>query len=412
MYSDSTRIAVFTHDTYGLGHGRRCLNIMHAVSEKAADAAILIVTGCPSFNLLGALPRNADVVKIPTLVRTGNTDSRPPHLPLADCEVLELRKRITREAIVGFEPDVFLVDSWPLGTDQELLSTLEALRDRPTHFVVGLRDIVDDPRKVRAEWARSGVHRAFEEYYDRILIYGMPNLSEVRTAYGLSPNVARKILYCGYVVADPASRERADVVRREFGVEGRFVVATVGGGGDGFPVLETFIKCFDELEGITGLAITGPVMGAPERAHLAALAETRADLILRDFVPDLPGCLVAADAVVSMGGYNTTLEILRSGTQGIVVPRAWQKSEQTNGGHIGLEWEQLLRARMFQRMGLIDLVEATDLTSNILASRIRAVLSRPGVSTPSALDFNGAEVAADALLELANPQRRSAHAGT
>ena len=61
------RIAAFTHDTYGLGHGRRCLNIMRAVSEKAADSAILIVTACPALNLMSALPRNADVVKIPSL---------------------------------------------------------------------------------------------------------------------------------------------------------------------------------------------------------------------------------------------------------------------------------------------------------------------------------------------------------
>ena len=66
------RIAAFTHDTYGLGHGRRCLNIMRAVSEKAANSAILIVTACPALNLMSALPRNADVVKIPTLARTGD----------------------------------------------------------------------------------------------------------------------------------------------------------------------------------------------------------------------------------------------------------------------------------------------------------------------------------------------------
>ena len=203
------RIAAFTHDTYGLGHNRRCLNIMQAVSEKAADSAILIVTACPALNLMSALPRNADVVKIPTLAKTGDVDSRPPHLPIAYSEVLELRKRITYEAIVGFQPDVILVDSWPLGTDQELRSTLELLRDRSTRLVVGLRDIVDDPAKVRSEWMRSDVHRAFEEFYDRILIYGMPELVELRTEFGLSPSVLHKIQYCGFVTADPASREMA-----------------------------------------------------------------------------------------------------------------------------------------------------------------------------------------------------------
>ena len=70
------RIAAFTHDTYGLGHNRRCLNIMRAVSEKAADSAILIVTACPALNLMSALPQNADVVKIPTFARTGDVHPR------------------------------------------------------------------------------------------------------------------------------------------------------------------------------------------------------------------------------------------------------------------------------------------------------------------------------------------------
>jgi predicted glycosyltransferase len=411
--SHNSRIAVFTHDTYGLGHGQRCLNIMNAVAQKAADVAILIVTACPAFHLVGALPRNADIVKIPTLARTGEPDSRPPHLPLSDSEVLDLRKRITYEAIIGFEPNVLLVDSWPLGTDQELLSTLDQLSNRSTRLVLGLRDIVDDPAKVRAEWVRSDVYRGLEEYYDRILIYGMRNLFDPETVYGLSSIIAQKIQYCGFVTAEPATREREDNARNELGVEGRLVLATVGGGGDGFQMLECFIKCLDDLEDledVTGLVITGPVMGAPERTCLKALADTRANIILRKYVTDLPGYLAAADVVVSMGGYNTTLEILRSGTQGIIVPRAWQNTEQTNSPRVGHEWEQLIRARIFQEMGLIDMVETTDLTPKTLASRIRSAMLRPRMSTLSSLDFGGADVASDTLLELANARRSPAHA--
>jgi sugar phosphate isomerase/epimerase len=68
----STRIAVFTHDTFGLGHVRRSLHIIRALALRAPRASILLITGCPAIRALEGLPANADHVKIPTVVKTGS----------------------------------------------------------------------------------------------------------------------------------------------------------------------------------------------------------------------------------------------------------------------------------------------------------------------------------------------------
>src|SRR6185369_10418676 len=110
------RIAIFTHDTFGLGHVRRCLHILRALARRSPDAAILLITGSPAVQLLEGLPGNADWVKIPTIVKTGSRGQGPPHLPVAKAEVAHLRERLIREAVAGFSPDVLLVDNFPLGS--------------------------------------------------------------------------------------------------------------------------------------------------------------------------------------------------------------------------------------------------------------------------------------------------------
>ena len=72
--SRNMRIALFTHDTFGLGHVKRSLNIIHALAKKDPNAAILLITGCPALGALKDLPANADCVKIPTVVKTGSSD--------------------------------------------------------------------------------------------------------------------------------------------------------------------------------------------------------------------------------------------------------------------------------------------------------------------------------------------------
>jgi predicted glycosyltransferase len=63
------RIALFTHDTFGLGHVRRSLNILRALSQRLPQSSFMLITGSPALSFLRDLPSNADVVKIPTLLK-------------------------------------------------------------------------------------------------------------------------------------------------------------------------------------------------------------------------------------------------------------------------------------------------------------------------------------------------------
>src|SRR3990172_9154112 len=265
--SSAFRIAVFTHDAYGIGHVQRCLNIIKALAQRAPQAAILLITGSPPVDLFKSLPPNADYVKIPTIVTPDAQGAKPPMLAIGFAELSLLRRQLIQKAVLTFEPDVFLVDNFPLGSQRELLPILKELRRRSTRIILGLRDIADPPEKVKKDWSRDGMYEVLSRYYDRILIYGMREILDIADAYALSERLAAKVHYCGYVTSDaPPTRTPAEV-RGELGIKGPFILSTVGGCGDYFPLLKVFLQALPMIS-MPAVVITGPRMSLPERTEL------------------------------------------------------------------------------------------------------------------------------------------------
>jgi predicted glycosyltransferase len=394
--ASAPRIAVFTHDTFGLGHLRRCTHIVRALAERAPEAAILFITGSPVLHAFDALPPNADFLKIPTVVKAGTGHVQPPHLPVGMAQVIHLRERILERAIETWAPDVLLVDNFPLGSQRELVAALQQARRLGTRTILGLRDILDAPHVVRNDWTRQGIDQVLERFYDRILVYGMREVLDLAQAYELPPAVADRLVYCGYVTAAGPPPELSTAVRAELGIEQGFVLATAGGGGDGFPLLDTFVRALKLVPDTPALVLTGPLMSGSERKRLAEAANGRSGVTIRDFVQDLPSYLTTADVVVSMCGYNIAAEIVAARSNAVVVPRTWRYGEHAKQS--GEEWEQLLRARELARLGLVDLIEPGALSPQQLASQVIAARARARPATPSTVDLGGLATVADHIL--------------
>ena len=395
-----TRIAIFTHDTYGLGHVRRCLHIVREFSERLPDSSILLITGSPASGAMRDLPDNADYLKIPTIVQTGKTDNRPPHLSIGAREIASLRKRIVRSTLDSFRPDLFLVDNFPLGSRKELLPTLHRLRELSIPAVLGLRDIVDRPEVVRATWTKEKIYDALREYYDLILVYGLPEILEVREAYGLPPEIGSKVRYCGYIASPrPPAHDPAEI-RRELGLESPLVVATVGGGGDGFPLLSSFVQAVRQIPNISAVAVTGPLMASTDRQRIRQLAEGEGRIVVKDYVPDLPAYLAASDLVLAMGGYNTVAELLGLGRWALVLPRDWRYGEYAERKDAGREWEQLTRARQLERLGHLRVLSAESFRPEALRESIVGALEHGERRDVPRIEVDGVRAAVDQIVGL------------
>jgi predicted glycosyltransferase len=68
---EHSRILMYSHDTFGLGHLRRCRTIAHALVEDYGGLSILIVSGS---TIAGAFDYRArvDFVKIPSVIKLRN----------------------------------------------------------------------------------------------------------------------------------------------------------------------------------------------------------------------------------------------------------------------------------------------------------------------------------------------------
>jgi len=403
--SQRLRVAMFTHDAYGVGHIRRATRIARALAAHDPAAAILLISGSPATRLFADLPPNADYVKIPTIVTSGVGDTRPPMLPIGLAGLAGMRAAMVRDTLEVFAPDVVLIDNFPLGTRFELLPALLTLRAMGTPVVLGLRDIVDPPERVRADWQRDGVYEVLDRYYDRIVVYGVPEILDAAEAYGLPPAVAAKVLYCGFVTEVPSAPPAAAPDVPGSGD----LLATAGAGRDGLPLLDAFIRAMAELPGRRATVIGGESMSVDDRATLQAMCAAEPRITWLDDVPDLPARIAVAELVVAMAGYNTALEIVAAGTRAVLVPRTWRSGEHaTRAGTRRTDGEQLLRAAWLARLGLVQMLHPAELSPGRLAAAVREALAAPRPEPGGGLALDGADRVARQLLGLARGDRDDA----
>lgn len=384
---------MYSHDGLGFGHARRNLAIATALTLAEPEAAVLLATSADEIHTLGIPPR-VDVVKLPGLRKVANEKYTGRRLAVGGTGVIAVRNSLLQATVDSFKPAVILADKHPLGAKGELLPALTALRSDGGRAVIGFRDILDDPAHVRTEWTQAEIPRAIEEHYDRVLVYGHPAVLDPVKEYSMPPAVAAKLRFCGYVCTPPP----VDRVTRDafpFAALTRdprpSVLATAGGGEDGFAILETFIAAAAGAEW-RGVVVAGS-QSSPEKRQALREAAAEAGVTYFTFVRGLDAWFDLVDALVCMGGYNTLAEAVSRGTRTVCVPRVVPRTEQ------------LIRAKAFANLGLLRYIHPDELTAERLRSEVENALqlSREELAEVARmrLGFDGATQAAEHLLELA-----------
>ncbi|HTL59986.1 MAG TPA: glycosyltransferase [Candidatus Limnocylindrales bacterium] len=382
------RFLFYSHDGLGLGHTRRHLAVAAALADQAPEAAILLATGAEDATRFG-LPRQVEILKLPGLRKDANESYSARRLRVSIGDIRALRSSLLVSAVRAFRPDVVLVDKHPFGASGEFKAGLRTLKRAGGRAVLGLRDILDQPSQVLLEWRK--VHAHIAEFYDEVLVYGDRVVYDPVTAYAFTPALAQRTRFCGYVLAKESPRELENLqlpfpprAHRASPV----VLATMGGGEDGFRSLETFIRACGSAPW-HGVAVAGPMMPDAQLALLSSLAKKN-HVAFRHFIPHLASLFDSVDALVTMGGYNTLVEAAASGVPTVCVPRIQPRIEQ------------LMRAEAFARLGLLQLCHPAELTAEMLRAKLALALgTRPPIlraRAHAALDFDGARRAATCLL--------------
>ncbi len=378
------RVLLYSHDTYGLGHLRRNLVLAAHLLSGDRPPRVVLASGSPVIDRIDR-PRGLDCVQLPPVVKTGEGEYQSLDPSLGISLVRRARSAVLLDVVSRWRPDVLLVDHAPQGMKGELLPVFEALaRCSPgTRVVLGLRDILDDPERVRATWRSEGVYDTLASVYDRILVYGSRDVFDLASAYRIPEPVASRLEYCGYVTGDRAAR----AVRPPGIAPGeRYVLGTVGGGGDGTEVLTATARAASAL-GTASVLCTGPLMSRGERQRLERLASSLGRTVVVEHLRSVAQVAAGAQAVVTRGGYNSLCELVPLGVPTIVVPRARPRLEQ------------VLRARVFAASGLVRVVDGD---GHDLAGRLAGELAQAPArsASPTGLDLRGRERVVASLEEL------------
>lgn len=372
----------YCQHSLGMGHLVRALTLAEAFAEKFS---VVFLNG-------GRFPDNTlppgaiEVINMPPLGMAEDNSLYSQHECYSLKEAQMLRKKLIQDTFEQYRPAVILIELFPFGRKKfagELLPLLKAAKrktgDKPA-VLCSLRDIMVNARKDqlrhdnRARWL-------IDRYFDGILIHSDPDFASLEESFRPSRPSVKPLYYTGFVLprgdANKSGRERK-------------VIVSAGGGMVGAPLLKVALSAQRMLWHKLKLPMTlvaGPFLPEAEWLELQRQAASCPGLSLYRSVPDLAALLASHAVSVSQGGYNTVMDILKSGVSGLIVPFAQgQEVEQTN------------RAERLCRLGLVRVLPATDLSARRLALEIEQTLSfKP---RRNALDLDGAAHSADIVNNL------------
>ncbi|NJL35930.1 MAG: glycosyl transferase [Leptolyngbyaceae cyanobacterium SM1_4_3] len=394
------KVMFYCQHLAGMGHLVRSTEIIRSLLQEFQVYFINGGQDVPGFEL----PPNVEVITLPALRMEG------PELKAVDAtvsleQVQESRKNLLLQMFEQIQPDCFITESFPFSKHAlrfELIPLLKHIQasGRQTRVVCCLRDIImtqvmtDSARAKKQERTCNWV----SQYYDLVLFHSDPQLQRLEECFSRVEDLDCEIYYTGFVAQSPPTHIAPDTADlAALNQSEPMILGSVGGGRHGYELLNAIAEASPILEKALPHKIylfTGPFMAEAEVLKLQAAADQQKNLTIRRFTPHLIDYMNKADLSISMAGYNTTMNILRTGVRSLVFP---SPSEDQSG-------EQSLRSQKLEKLGVLQMLQSDDLTGDRLAQKMITYLNQKPVSHrfTHQFDLQGAPKSASRLKELLN----------
>lgn len=373
------RVMLYCQYLSGMGHLVRTTQFAKSLAERFQPTMII---GGPKIE--GFVPPDGvEIIYMPPLWLQDGA------FRVADGNDVDEIKRVRRDMLIDLfdsaRPEIVITEFFPFGRHDllfELEPWMQHIRTSApgTLVVSSLRDLIG---KTVLDQQTGKIVDLANAYFDAVLVHSDPQFLRFESTFAGARRINGPILHTGFVAeavkAEPQSFDRP------------FVLVSVGGGRIGGAVLDAAIGAAallqEELPHDFRI-FTGPFLPDEDFAKLQAKAASQGNVILERFTSNLLGHMQAADLSVSLAGYNTTMNVLRTDVPAILVPI----------GHYDFDCEQLMRAEKLADLGVADLLRQDAVSAESLAERIRSGLRRDRVEHGFNLD--GARDAAEALVAL------------
>ena len=409
----SARILIAVTHLLGIGHLVRARQLARALAGVGHEVT-LASGGMPD----GKAAASYRFVQLPP-VRTQGTDFRnllDERGGVATPERLATRREqlvaLTRE----LSPDIVVTEHFPFGRRQladEFLALIATAREANPRALVlsSIRDVLVAPQ--RPERLIETAER-IAALFDAVLVHGDPSVLPLEASWPVTPEIAGKLIYTGYLAAsaqsphpeEPRSGVSKDdpdgsgaswsilrdaisgeMAPQDEGLKNGDGTILVSGGGSAaaLPLFEMALGAAQLLPQRSFHLLIG--RGVSE-ADFTALRQSAPDNARVEWArPDFPALLAACSLSISQAGYNTVLDLLQAGRPALLVPF-----------DAGNETEQALRAAALERAGLARVGNLPD-GPQALAAAIETALAW-GAPRAAKVDLDGGRGAIAAIAGL------------
>lgn len=386
------KILFYCQHVLGIGHFFRSFEIAKSL---APHQVLFVEGGQPLIDI--PFPSHIRRLLLPPLMMNETFEK----FNVEGEELLRVQKSRRDELLKAYRdflPDVIIIELFPFGRKKfsfELIPLLEKTeRDSKKVIVVcSLRDIlVEKADKDRHElWVLQNLNR----FFDLLLIHADERITRLEESFSRVDQILIPIYYTGFVARKPAKAK----IEKCDGRTHRKIVVSTGGGKVGSELIEAAILALRKIRS-TSLEMEiyiGPFMESSTKDHLLSIARDDERIRFRPFALDFLEVLLKADISISMAGYNTMMDLLSTGTYGILYPFKQNR-------------EQSLRAERLAKFG--NFVVINDATPEVVAQEIETalkVVSSPIGQLKHSLNLRGAEETRKLLEEILVQRNFSIH---
>lgn len=363
-------LVVVTH-LLGSGHLRRAINLSQEF--VAAGHSVTLASGGLPVKTFDT----ADIatVQLPPLSSDGTNFTRLLNADgdVANEQYMQSRENKLIELVQSLRPEIVITELYPFGRRMlrgEFISLLEAAQSLPIVPVIlsSVRDILAAPS---SEKKARQTEALVEKYYDGVLVHSDPDTTPLSVSWPVTDLIENKLFYTGYV-AQSVSAYQAKQNTAE-------VIVSAGGGSVGRRVYETAVKAACISPDTPWRILVGGSDAQEEVERLKILVpKSGKRLVIEPNRPDFRELLSSASCSVSMCGYNTAIDLLLTGTPGVLIPF-----------DAGGEKEQTLRAASLAERSSYSLLLDKDLKPESLSEAV-AQASQAGRFSIDVNQFNGA----------------------
>ncbi len=381
------KIIHYCQHILGMGHFFRSIEISGALENEQ----VIFVSG--GTKPAEQLPAHVDYFQLPGLCMDENFGGLAPTdegLTLDEVKAERLKK--IKNIFEQKQPDIFLIELFPFGRKAfrfELLPILESIKAG----LYGNVKVICSLRDILVEKNDGGKHEkrcvdTLNKYFDLLLIHSDPQIAKLDETFQPINNIAIPYSYTGFVARKPHKNIRG-TIRKQLGINNdeKLLIVSAGGGKVGESLLKAVFNSFAELNLAKTklLMLTGPFLDSGKYDLMKTASLSLPNITVEKFAQDFPDLLTGADAMISMAGYNTCMDILTTNIPSAVLPFSQNR-------------EQRMRAEKLAEHISLKIMNVNDLNNTNMKTIITDLLSSERTSSTHSINLDGALNSAKEIL--------------